>query len=168
MPILNPLHLDKWQNDNITVIDAEQVKSEFMNIYSAINGGLDASNLQDGSITSAKLSSNSVTADKIQSVPTSKLTGDVTEGQLPGNLLTGTGGTVNGTITFQNVDATPFLKSYKTDEVVLLETGTGEDKITISVNPGGNLFQIKKGTDVIFSITNDGVVVPTKLRVPVI
>lgn len=168
MPILNPLYLDNWQNNNLTVIDAEQVKSEFMNIYSAINGGLDASNLQDGSITSAKLSSNSVTADKIQSVPTSKLTGDVPEGQLPDNLLTGTGGTVNGTITFQNVDATPFLKSYKTGEVVLLEAGTGEDKITISVIPGGNLLQIKKGNDVIFSITNDGTVVPTKLRIPVI
>lgn len=167
MGLINPQYLNNWKND-ITVIDANEVKGEFLNLYELVNGNLDGSNIKAQSITSDKIAYEAVTNDKIKDVAAAKITGKLTTTQLPDGLFTTSGGSITGTITFQNTDVTPFIRSYRDAEVVIAEIGTGANKISIVVNPIGDLFQIRKGTTVMFSITADGTVVPKKLQVPVI
>lgn len=167
MATVNPIHLSQWVNFT-TTIDATQVRAEFQNIYNAINGGLDGSNIQDGSLTGNEFADNSIPGSKINSIPANKITGQLTVEQLPGGILNTTGGTVTGTLTFNVAATTPFLKKLNDEPVILLEAGTGPAKIQIIVEPNGSALKIVKNGVTFLEITNEGRLIPFKFKVPVV
>jgi hypothetical protein len=167
MPVLQPQYLVNWGGSVATIL-ATEVRGEFLNIYNLLNGNLDADNLANGSITSEKLANGSIGGDKIDNVPASKITGQFTTEQLPANVLGNGGGTVTGSIVYNVNPNTAFVKSYSNTEVVIAEVGTGTAKLQLTMNPTGDLLQIKQNGLVVFSVGNDGTVVPKKLQVPVI
>lgn len=165
MAIVSPLYLNNWIN-NSTIIDATQVRAEFQNVYNALNGQLSGDNFQDGSVTTSKIGDGAVTDNKIGSVSASKISGKLTFDQLPEGLLQGTGGEITGSLVFNT--NSPYIKSFVNTAVTIAEIGTGATKVSIVVNPTGNLFSILVAGNPIFSITQDGTVVPKQLRIPVI
>ena len=165
MSTLLPKHLAGWTNFTAT-IDAPQVREEFLNLYAAINGELDAENLKDGAVTTPKLADGSVTDAKIHSLSADKLTGHLPAELLPDTVLYNTGGTLSGTLLFETAD--PLLKTYSDTPVVLLEAGTGENKLTLTFHPAGDALELRRGDTVLLTLRGDGTLVPRKFQLPVV
>lgn len=60
-----------------------------------------------------------------------------------------------------------FLKSLTNAALTLLEAGTGTSKVTLSVNPGGDVLTITKGSTVLLTVSTSGELKPAKLVIPV-
>lgn len=163
MPIINPIFLDNWQ-PNTPIVSAE-ARAEFMNVYTLLNGDIDASNIADNSITTNKLQDGAVTGDKLDSVPASKITGRLALSNLPTSILDSAGGTVTGTFVFDVPQSTALLKNYEDEEVVLYEGGTGDAKIKLIVG-GTSVLRITRGADTLWSLENDGLTTPKALKIP--
>lgn len=163
-----PQYLNLWK-DFETTIKAPEVRGEFLNLYEAINGNLDADNIKDGAVTSSKIATEAVTNDKIKTIEASKITGQLSGSQLPSGLVQSQGGEITGSLVFNTPANTAYLKSFSNSEIILAEIGTGTNKITITVNPGGQeVLRILKGTTVLLSIGTDGALIPKKLQLPVV
>lgn len=167
MSTIQPLFLSSWI-DNITLIKATEVRGEFLNIYNLVNGNIDADNIKDGAITQGKLAANSVKNDNIVDVAASKLTGTLSYSQLPAGLLQGSGGDVTGTLTFNLAADSPFIKSYLNTQATVIELGTGTSKLTLVMNPTGNLFELRLNGVAVLTVTADGTLIPKKLQIPVV
>lgn len=169
MANVQPLYLNNWV-DFLTTIQAAEVRGEFLNIYEALNGNLDASNIRDGSIGTSKLADGAVTDEKIRSVGAGKISGQLTPQQLPPGLLSSSGGEVTGGLVFNTAD--PLVKTYSNNFLVLFEAGTGQNKMRMVMHPTGPVrFEIIQGsnpTTSLLMIMDDGTLVPRKLRIPVI
>ena len=158
-----PLNLNKWINLT-TTIDATQVREEFLNIYNAINGNLDGSNLAGGAVTSTKIADGAVTNAKIDSVSATKITGKLTGSQLPDGIIFNNGGELTGSLLFSTTQ--PYLKTYSSDAITLIEAGTGDSKIKLIFNPTGNALELRRGNTTLLTVRQDGTLVPLKLIIP--
>lgn len=163
MAIISPVNLNKWKPG--TTISSTEAKAEFLNVYNAINGNLDATNLRNGSITGIKIQDGSITADKLSSIPASKIEGKLKAENLPANIMSLEGGTLTGTIMFDVQPKTPLLKNYDNEEITLYEGGTGEQKIKVIVG-GEYVFSIRLNDRLLWAVNSDGVAIPTKFKVP--
>lgn len=165
MPIINPKNLNKWQPK--TPIMSNEAVEEFKNVYNLVNGNLDSENIRDGSITTNKLSVNAVQDKHIKSVDASKIVGQIAINSLPDTLLNSTGGTVNGTLTFNVPSGAAILKNYDVEETTLYEGGTSDNKIKIIIG-GAAIMKIVVGDNIVWQVTTDGTEIPKAFKVPVI
>jgi hypothetical protein len=165
MATINPINLTKWLPN--TPILSNEARAEFMNIYDLVNGNIDAENIADSSITKNKLANGAVTGDKLGEVPANKITGQLSQDNLPSSVFNSMGGTVTGSITFDVPQSTALLKNYDDEEVVIYEGGTGANKIQVFVG-GPDIFRIVRGGVAVFSVDSDAVTIPQQLKVPVV
>lgn len=163
MATISPLHLNKWKAG--TTIVSSEAREEFLQLYNLVNGGLDSANIADRSITTRKLADGAVTAEKIGSIPASKLTGKLDAAVLPTNIFTTSGGSLTGGLTFDVPAGTALLKNYDNEEIVLYEGGTAADKIKIIVG-GIAALRLTKNDVILWQITHDGTDIPSKLKIP--
>lgn len=163
MAIISPKNLNKWQPN--TPILSSEAREEFLNIYNLVNGNIDSANIKNGSITGGKLADGSITGAKISSIPASKIDGRLETSNLPENILTTSGGSLTGTLTFDVAPSTPLLKNYDTEETVLYEGGTGTSKIKIVVG-GTDVMKILVNDEVLWKVTTDGTEVPKQFKIP--
>lgn len=165
MAIISSKYINTWKPGD--AISSNEAREEFKNIYSLVNGNIDAENIRDNSITGSKLQDGTIKSRHIESVDASKLTGNISADKLPTELLKNSGGILTGPLTF-NVDAgTPLLRNYDTEEVILYEVGSGEGKIKIIVG-GPTILRITLNEKVMWQLGVDGVEEPNKFKVPVV
>lgn len=166
MARLTPQYLHGWLNYE-KIIQAPEVRSEFMNLYDELNGNLDADNIKDNSITSAKLVNETVTNDKIKNVAANKVIGKLTASQLPVNVFYADGGGLQGPINFTGLDHTvPLLKSDSATGSIIFQSGTGPTKLVISAGVGDTALKITYGGVELLTVYKDGRNEPKQLVIP--
>lgn len=163
MAKINPINLGKWVPG--TPIPSQEVRAEFNNLYSLVNGNIDAENLKSNSVTTLKLVDESVTDAKIKDVSASKIKGKLSFGNLPDGIFNSSGGSVTGTITSTVATGVPVLKHYSDTEVLIYEGGTGENKTQLFVG-GSQGLRLVRNNIVLFQINSDGVTIPKAFIVP--
>lgn len=165
MGLVTPTYLSNWVPG--AIIPSAQVKAEFIKLFDVINGNLDSTNISNGAISTLKIADGAVTDAKISAVAAGKITGVLSDSQLPTNLVRTTGATFTGGLTFNVTAGTALMKNYDNEEIILYEGGTGADKIQLIVG-GSTLFRLVKNSVVIWSIATDNTEIPTKFKVPVV
>ncbi len=164
MATISPIYVDNWIN-LVTTIKAPEVRGEFLNLYSAINGNLDGSNLATNSISTSKVVDNAITDAKISSVSASKITGAINPAQLPTNIATTSGGTYSGTLVFSVPTDTAIIKDYDNTEVVVYEGGTGANKVKLIMG-GAYAMRVNYGGVDLFVLSTTGTFFPKAFRIP--